>query len=225
MATRNGTKGPDTIFGTTKDDRIDARGGRDEVFADSGRDFVRGGSGGDSLSGQDDDDRLFGEDGNDKINGGEGDDSINGGRDDDDIQGDAGDDSMTGGRGRDTFVINLDDGLDTILDFSFRDTISLNGFSQIKSFADLTIDVVGKNSVIDLGFIENNVEGEQVLTILNDTNLTANDFDFSVGPVVVALKSVAPSSPPVTGFSPDKGDTLMGVMGVQGQGFDDIGIA
>jgi Ca2+-binding RTX toxin-like protein len=191
MANIPGDNNANNLVGTNNDDEINARGGNDTVTARDGDDFVQGGNGADRISGQDDDDTLLGDGGADNINGGEGDDGIDGGGGGDFVQGGPGNDSMTGGPGQDTFFVNPDDEFETIIDFTKGDdTISINGFSQIKNFGDLTIDFVNNNSVIDLGDIENGTPGQQVLTILDEQGLAASDFDFPAGPILVA-KNIA----------------------------------
>jgi len=60
-----------------------------------------------SLAGTNLGDRLYGHEGNDTLNAGSGDDVLTGG---------VGDDQLIGGAGRDTYVFNLGDGNDTIID-------------------------------------------------------------------------------------------------------------
>lgn len=239
MAIRRGNDRDNTLTGTKNDDEIYGRGGNDKITAGDGDDLVRGGDGNDRLSGQKDNDTLFGDSGEDNLNGGPGDDAVDGGRNADLVQGGEGDDTLTGGRGADTFIINRDDGQDTILDFGDgNDKISINGFSGIKDFLSLDIKVVGNNSVLDLGFVENGIESEQVLTVLDETSLTANDFLFPAGKVVVAAfktgsgPATDPAAPPGKASLPpfDGGDSglsgreqaALGVMGVQDSGFTEI---
>jgi Ca2+-binding RTX toxin-like protein len=244
MANINGNNRPNTLVGTRNDDDINGRGGNDTITARDGDDFVRGGPGGDRISGQRGDDTLLGEGGADNINGGQDDDGIDGGLGDDFVQGGPGINALTGGPGRDTFFINPDSEFDTVIDFnSGRDVISINGFSQIKNFKDLDIQTNRFNSVIDLGEIENGTAGQQVLTVLDTTNLKAGDFAFSAGPVVVALKVAAPQpgtdgqpggqpggqagdQPPPAGQPDDgggrqSGEGAGGVMGVSASASDD----
>jgi len=56
---------------------------------------------------------------------------------------------------------------------------------------------VGGNSVIDLGLVKNGngIPNQQVVTVLGNTHLTAADFDFSAGKVIVAPLRQDPTLP------------------------------
>ena len=130
----NGLDGDDQISGQSGKDIIDGGGGgdiisggegNDRLLGGSGTDMIHGGSGNDSIQGGQDDDILTGGTGNDLIEGGdgndtldgqEGSDALHGGAGDDIIQGGPGDDYLSGDQGSDTYLWNLGDGDDTILD-------------------------------------------------------------------------------------------------------------
>lgn len=104
------------------------------------------------------------------INGGWGSDSLRGGDLDDVIRGGPGDDSMQGGGGLDRFVISMDDGNDTITDYSASD----------RDVIDLS-DIFGSQSGDPADFIsfrtavirdENNIP--QVITMI-DLNYDGQD--------------------------------------------------
>ena len=86
-----------------------------------------------SLSGTEANDILIGNGGNDTINGYGGNDRLFGG---------AGNDNLSGGDGDDTYLYNLGDGLDTIMDSGNRDKIS---FGEGISFEDLSFSLVKHN--------------------------------------------------------------------------------
>ena len=110
-------------------------------------------------------DSLLGEDDRDTLDGGDGDDTLFGGNGDDFLVGGAGDDSLLGGNGRDIFIIESDNGGDTIIDFELEsDRLSIGG--------DLKYD--------DLTFSGSTISaGSELLVTLNgvDTEqFTARDF-------------------------------------------------
>jgi len=73
-----------------------------------------------------DGDVINGFQGNDTIRAGAGDDIVDGGAGNDVISGGAGNDTLIGGDGNDTFIYAPGDNLDTLLDFNFGNTGTLN---------------------------------------------------------------------------------------------------
>ncbi|WP_420870505.1 Hint domain-containing protein [Marivita cryptomonadis] len=138
--------GNDSMFGGTGDDYIDGAIGADSLEggdgndtllggSDVGNDTLRGGLGDDSLSagggddvldGGDGADILFAADGNDQLDGGAGNDTLDGWTGNDTITAGTGDDQITGGDGDDTFIYVAGDGVDTITDFNFGNSGTLN---------------------------------------------------------------------------------------------------
>ena len=119
---------------------------------------------------------AFGLNGNDTITGGAGNDVLVGGKGNDTLAGGAGNDTLIGGLGADTFVFKPGDGHDIFTDFSHGqgDKIDLRGFADIDAFADLDLDVVGNDTVLNFGAggritLQNTVEN-------NHTKLAAHDF-------------------------------------------------
>lgn len=106
---------------------------------------------------------AFGRGGNDTITTGSGNDVLIGGK---------GNDTLTGGLGADTFVFAPSSGRDIITDFKSEqgDKIDLRAFAHL-NFDDLTIDVVGNDSIVDLG------DGSKI-TVQNHTTLTDANFLF-----------------------------------------------
>ncbi|MDP5136285.1 hypothetical protein ORJ04_10020 [Rheinheimera baltica] len=139
----NGGTGDDVLYGGEGNDRIIGGYSYAGGYA-SGDDIVYGGAGDDVIIDSDDNNQLFGEDGNDTItgtgllDGGAGDDVLEGkgadilrGGDGNDtltahsdssiqnsniLQGGKGNDTMYGGFGDDTYVFNLGDGADVIIE-------------------------------------------------------------------------------------------------------------
>ena len=151
--TLNGSAGDDEIFGGNDDDRLN--GG-------SGNDTLNGGLGADQLVGGNDDDELIGGSGNDTVHGNDGDDNLFGNGNNDRLKGGDGNDNLSGGfgldtligeAGADTFVLQLNQGEDVILDFvSGVDNIGLTGGL---TFNDLTLTPEG--SGIAISFVGNNL--------------------------------------------------------------------
>jgi Ca2+-binding RTX toxin-like protein len=110
-----GTRGDDTIAGTTQRDFVLAFAGNDQVSSGDGRDIVYAGKGNDSVDGGAQFDRLFGGPGDDTLSagddgaliwGGEGNDTLNAGNSGRNrlhgtVNGGSGRDFLWGGRGVD----------------------------------------------------------------------------------------------------------------------------
>jgi Ca2+-binding RTX toxin-like protein len=189
----NGTPNNDTLVGTPDNDRINGFDGNDTIAGNLGNDRIFGGDGDDVLRGDlnqnfphvgiGGDDIIFGGEGNDRIGGKGGNDQLFGEAGDDQIWGDDGDDILrgglghdtltgddfSGGGGSDTFIIAMNEGTDTIVDF--QDGEDLIGLAEGLSFGQLSITQDGKNTLI--GF------EQETLAILQGVNanlLTEADF-------------------------------------------------
>jgi Ca2+-binding RTX toxin-like protein len=104
-----GTDGPNTMYGSAREDRIYGKGGSDEIVASGGVDELYGGDGPDAG--------LYGGNGRDLVRGGAGQDQAIGG---------SGADTMRGGEGRDELwgegaADTLDGGPDNDILHSSRD--------------------------------------------------------------------------------------------------------
>jgi Ca2+-binding RTX toxin-like protein len=159
MATKTGTNGNNTLYGTSDSDVLNGLGGNDILFGRSDGDILRGGDGNDALFGQGGDDRLIG------------------GR---------GDDVLFGGTGDNTFVFGFNSGEDVITDFTSdvdrdENIIDVRGYG-IKSFADLREhldeDAFGVN--IDLGKAAGGSGNVNTVTLLDVdlADLDPHDFLF-----------------------------------------------
>jgi len=124
----DGAEGADTLIGGAGNDTLlgGADSSADSLDGGTGNDELSGGDGNDTLLGGDGNDTLFGGGDNDLLDGGTGDDTLDGWTGNDTITGGLGDDSITGGDGDDTFVYAPGDGTDTISDFNFGNTGTLN---------------------------------------------------------------------------------------------------
>ncbi len=189
----DGTPNNDTLVGTQESDRINgfdgndtiAGGlGNDEIFGGDGDDVLRGdlnqrspqigiggddiifgGAGNDRIGGKGGNDQLFGEAGDDQIWGDDGDDILRGGLGNDTLTGD----DFSGGSGSDTFILAINEGTDTIVDF--QDGADLIGLANGLTFGQLSITQDGKNTLIS-------VEDETLAMVkgVNANLLTAADF-------------------------------------------------
>ena len=124
----DGAEGADTLIGGAGNDTL--LGGND-ASADSldggaGNDELSAGDGNDTLIGGDGNDSLFGGGDNDLLEGGTGGDTLDGWAGNDTLTGGLGNDQLTGSDGTDTFVYVAGDGVDTITDFNFGNTGTLN---------------------------------------------------------------------------------------------------
>jgi Ca2+-binding RTX toxin-like protein len=189
----DGTPNNDTLVGTQESDRINgfdgndtiAGGlGNDEIFGGDGNDVLRGdlnkrspqigiggddiifgGAGNDRIGGKGGNDQLFGEAGDDQLWGDDGDDILRGGLGNDTLTGD----DFSGGSGSDTFILAMNEGTDTIVDF--QDGADLIGLANGLTFGQLSITQDGKNTLI--GFED---ETLAMLKGVNANLLTEADF-------------------------------------------------
>ncbi|MEQ8383078.1 MAG: hypothetical protein RH949_12010 [Coleofasciculus sp. A1-SPW-01] len=189
----DGTPNNDTLVGTPESDRINGFGGNDtiagglendQIFGGDGDDVLRGdlnqrspqvdiggddiifgGAGNDRIGGKGGNDQLFGEAGDDQIWGDDGDDILRGGLGNDTLTGD----DFSGGSGSDTFILAVNEGTDTIVDF--QDGADLIGLANGLTFGQLSITQDGKNTLI--GFED---ETLAMLKGVNANLLTEADF-------------------------------------------------
>ena len=151
----SGGNGRDFISGGNGDDDLSGDNGRDVLNGGKGSDNMSGGDGGDVLNGGQGDDVINGGQKSDRISGGAGNDSLfgNAGRDDlnggagnDFLQGGSGSDMLKGGADSDTFVLEVQTGYDTVLDFSItEDQFQL---ADGLTFEDLEIQSMGSATLI-----------------------------------------------------------------------------
>ncbi|MEM9782460.1 MAG: iron-regulated protein frpC, partial [Pseudomonadota bacterium] len=107
----------EVLFGSIRDDKIEAKGGNDVVFGLLGDDKIDAGDG---------DDRVLAGIGDDTVSGGNGVDTIFGGLGDDTLVANKGDDFVFGGGGDDLIVWNNGDGSDLFDGGRGDDTVQVN---------------------------------------------------------------------------------------------------
>ena len=204
--TLEGGLGDDYLDGGNDDDYLDGADGADTLIGGAGNDTLSGGNdlsadsldggaGNDDLSAGDGNDTLLGGDGSDTLFGGGDDDQLDGGSDDDTLDGWTGNDTLTGGLGNDlligsdgndTFVYVAGDGTDTITDFNFGNTGTLNDGDitnndriDLSSFYDdiweLTAD-----------FNDDGILNQSNSTLLGGTVDYSNNASFGSGGLVFA---------------------------------------
>ena len=183
----NGGAGRDTLNGGEGFDTADYRSAEMGVDVDLGGgnrtndifisiERVLGSNFDDTITGSAAADVLVGGAGDDTVDGGMGDDIIYGNDGADTLVASAGRDFLVGGDGADTFVVNSGStGLNTVLDFSFADTVDLSGLGpDFDTFAEVVAAArnVGNSVIIDFGDARLQLIGVQV------DNLTESLFDF-----------------------------------------------
>jgi Ca2+-binding RTX toxin-like protein len=129
--TIQGTDRNDRLVGTSKRDVICGLGGNDSIWGLGGNDLIRGGTGRDRLYGGKGRDRLYGSAGNDRLHGGSGGDRLVSGGGRDRLYGNRGRDSLSsrdkhgrdrvlGGRGRDSAKVDKRDHVRSVERVSFK---------------------------------------------------------------------------------------------------------
>ncbi len=144
--TVTGTAGDDVIEGTTLNDTLYGMGGNDTLYGHGGTNVLDGGDG---------DDTLYGDSGANTLRGGAGSDTLiaSGFYSSDNVfEGGAGNDSMTGSYSGDTYLFNLGDGQDTIIETGY-----INGqivdkliFGPGISAGDVTVVRTGSSMVFQI---------------------------------------------------------------------------
>ena len=128
------------LYGYAGDDRLEGNNGTDELYGGDGNDTVLGGNGNDTLEGGSGNDELSGEDGDDILHGG------------------TGNDLLHGNHGNDTYIFNLGDGQDEILEAGsgtadkllFGEGISSEGLMFTKVGNDLRVSVIGQDETVTI---------------------------------------------------------------------------
>lgn len=165
-----GTAAADDIKGLRGRDILFGRGGNDQIVGHRGRDRLLGGVGDDTLWGGRGRDTVFGGADNDLLSGGLGADKLLGGAGDDTLIGGGGADRLSGGSGADWFILEIGQGLDTVLEFEADlDTL---GVSEGLTLGQLSVTA-------DDGDTRISVAGsEQTLMILRGVNVDLADLSF-----------------------------------------------
>ncbi|MEG4084305.1 SBBP repeat-containing protein, partial [Microcoleus sp. POL10_C6] len=177
-----GDRSNDTISGKQGNDTLSDLDGNDGMYGHQGNDFLEGGNGDDSLYGgkgndtllgNNGEDVLFGDRASDSLIGGEGNDTLYGGKGNDTLFGSLGNDCLIGGLGSDRFLLGLDVGTDTILDF--EDEKDLLTLASGITFSQLAI--TQSNSATLIQFVPT---GEILasLSTISASQINAADFTF-----------------------------------------------
>ncbi|WP_333804286.1 calcium-binding protein [Sulfurospirillum sp.] len=114
----SGGSGNDLMVGGDGNDNLQGNNGNDAIYGDNGNDQIYAGEGNDILNGGSGTDMLFGENGDDVISGGSGNDTLYAGSGNDTLKSGSGDDFIDGSYGSDTYLFNIGDGADTVVDSS-----------------------------------------------------------------------------------------------------------
>jgi Ca2+-binding RTX toxin-like protein len=175
-----GGAGDDTIGGNGAANAIQGGGGNDTLLGRGAADDLSGGAGDDQLTAGKGADTGGGGGGADQLSGGAGNDDLTGNKGDDEITGGAGDDTLTGGLGADSFIYtNVDDGVDTIIDFEEGDVIDLSEVLNVAPADDvnefvaidgetLQVDPEGGGSFADLVTVAGGFGGASVENLIAD---------------------------------------------------------
>ena len=95
-----------------------------------------------TYTGTNDSEIWIGTSGDDSIFGRGGDDSLSGAEGNDRLQGGTGNDSLTGGSGNDTFIFQIGDGSDTIMDLTAGDIVEITRYSTFQSIQTVDSDII-----------------------------------------------------------------------------------
>ena len=176
-----GTNGRDFLQGTANDDRIvgrkgrdiiRGRGGNDLIAGNRGNDLLFGNAGGDTIKGGRGKDVLFGGAGKDLLTGGSGADQIFGGAGDDTLLGGGGQDLLIGSGGADWFVLEIDLGTDTIINFNADQDIL--GLASGLTLGQLSVTSDGGDTLISrTGSEDSLITLKGVTEDLTDLNIQA----------------------------------------------------
>jgi uncharacterized protein YjiK len=149
----SGAGGDDILDGGAGNDLINGGQGNDQILGGTGNDSIRGGQGNDNISGGAGEDTIFGDAGNDTLFGDFGNDSLTGGAGDDLLNGGFGNDNLTGGAGKDKFALVVNQGTDTITDFSVgEDSFQLRGGLTFEMLT-FTLDN-GDNGPVSIRYVD-----------------------------------------------------------------------
>ncbi|MEH2205960.1 MAG: calcium-binding protein [Nostoc sp.] len=200
-----GTKGFDTIQGTSADDNIYGLEGNDVLHGNNGYDILYGGPGNDSLDGGENSNELYGGLGNDYLNSGKFGGNVLYGEEGDDIfDGIHGTDKLIGGTGSDTyitFVFGSEDNLITdkftnkIVKFNIIEYLN-EGTDTVEASFDYKLGdnlenliLTGSSDINGIGnALDNRIEGNAAHNFLigddgSDHLFGYGDYDILVGGV------------------------------------------
>lgn len=154
--------------------------------------------------------------GDDVLSGGAGSDTINSGLGDDAVAGGSGDDSIVDSGGNDTYLFNLGDGRDAVLDLSVSDSLNIDKitFGPGINGSDLIVEKSGNDLLVGLADGINTIDNLADVVTLQNWYLTENrieSFEFADGSSFASdeiLSSMAGSGGVAVGLETD--DTITG---------------
>ncbi|MDH4609349.1 hypothetical protein E8F12_12435 [Pseudomonas sp. BN102] len=136
------------VRGSSGNDRLIGGDTHDVLKGFSGNDNLDGLAGDDRLHGGDGDDTLLGGVGQDYLDGGLGNDTLDGGLGNDTLNGGTGNDRLYGYTGSDTYLFNLGDGHDTIIEVEAMWNIDVLKFGSGIVAADIEVSRQGDSLVL-----------------------------------------------------------------------------
>ncbi|VEP12758.1 Dockerin type 1 protein [Hyella patelloides LEGE 07179] len=207
--TLDGGADNDLLVGAEDNDLIFGRDGDDELQGNAGEDTIQGGVGDDTLFGHEDADFLLGNRGNDRIQGGIGDDSLKGHEDNDTIlgqegndilDGGTGDDVLVGGADSDRFFFGINNGNDTINDFTVgEDTIEIAADLGFNNANEVLAAITNSGATTNPEglFSEVTLSEGNTINIFHNTDLIADSFS------IVTESSISASIFNIVNFTPN----------------------
>ena len=185
----SGGSGNDLMVGGDGDDNLQGNSGNDAIYGDNGNDQIYAGEGNDTLSGGNSADMLFGENGDDMISGGSGNDTIYAGNGNDTLKSGSGNDFIDGSYGSDTYLFNIGDGNDTVVDSSaygssdtdkiiFGAGITKENLQILRDSYDLVFKVNDNDSMrVKYWFSGNQQNTIEQITFSDGSTLNTNDVN------------------------------------------------
>ena len=175
----------ENVSGSAFDDRITGDSENNRLVGLEGDDTLVGGMGDDELIGDDGNDSLSAGIGNDTLTGGAGDDVLEGGIGNDLLSGGQGNDVLKGEAGDDTYLFNIGDGENSLIDTAGVDKIVFGAGITIGNI-QLSLDDSELHWVIELLGPSGEVSGDKI--VIHNANFSTDHqieyFEFSDGTVL-----------------------------------------
>lgn len=201
----HGLSGDDFILGYTGDDKLYGDEGFDTIYGGNGNDLLLGGGDGDILDGEAGDDYLSGGSGNDRLYDDQGTNTFDGGDGDDRLMssnttafwgpntyiGGKGNDIIFGSRGGDSYIFNLGDGHDLVIENQYGRGVDVLQFGTGINVSELSVTKIGSDLILK------NINEVDQITIQNwfyssgDVDSKIELFKFADGSLLTAEDVVA----------------------------------